>query len=143
MRGAPVEVLQRVLLFADLNKREVRKIAREFKLRRFAKGEIVVREGSAGAAFFVIESGEATVFVGGSENSTLKPSDYFGEIALFDEGPRTVKIVAATDLVCYGLTYWDFRPLVKENGLIGWKLLQRMAKLLRATREDVFKRVSK
>ena len=96
MRGAPVEVLQRVLLFADLNKREVRKIAREFKLRRFAKGEIVVREGSAGAAFFVIESGEATVFVGGSENSTLKPSDYFGEIALFDEGPRTATIVLAS-----------------------------------------------
>jgi CRP-like cAMP-binding protein len=141
MRGAPVEVLQRVRIFADLNKREVQKIARQFKLRRFPKGENVVKEGSGGAAFFVIESGEATVFIGGRERTTLKPGDYFGEIALFDEGTRMATIVAATELVCYGLTYWDFRPLVEQNGVIAWKLLQQMAKLLRATREDPFKRL--
>ena len=59
MRGAPVEALQRVPLFADLSKREVQKIARLFKKRRFSKGETIVKEGSGGAAFFVIESGEA------------------------------------------------------------------------------------
>ena len=55
MRGAPVEALQRVPLFADLSKREVQKIARLFKKRRFSKGETIVKEGSGGAAFFVIE----------------------------------------------------------------------------------------
>ena len=66
----------------------------------------------------------------------MKAGDCFGEIALIDEGTRTATITATSDLVCYGLTYWDFRPLVEANGVIGWKLLQRMAKLLRAARED-------
>jgi CRP-like cAMP-binding protein len=135
-RGAPVKVLQRVPLFTDLTKQEVQKIARLFKERRFSEGETVIQEGSGGAAFFVIESGEATVFIRGKKRSTLKPDDFFGEIAMIDEGTRMATITAASDLVCYGLTYWDFRPLVEANGVIGWKLLQRMAKMLRAARED-------
>jgi CRP/FNR family cyclic AMP-dependent transcriptional regulator len=140
MRGTPVEGLQRVPLFADLNKRELQQVARLFKERRFAKGGTVVTEGSGGAAFFVIESGEATVFVSGKEQSTLRPGDFFGEIALIDEGTRMATIVASSELVCYGITYWDFRPLVEKNGVIGWKLLQRMTKILRATRESTGQR---
>ena len=136
MRGAPVEALQRVPLFADLSKHEVQQIARLFKERRFAEGETVVQEGSGGAAFFVIESGEAMVFIGGRKRSTLKANDYFGEIALIDEGPRMATITASSDLVCYGVTFWDFRPLVEAKGVIGWKLLQRMVKMLRAAREE-------
>ena len=136
MRGAPVKVLQRVPLFSDLSKREVQQIARLFKVRRFSEGETVVQEGSGGAAFFVIESGEAEVVIRGKKRATLKADDYFGEIALIDEGTRMATIVAVSELVCYGLTYWDFRPLVKANGVIGWKLLQGMAKMLRETRED-------
>ena len=134
-RGAPVEALQRVPLFADLTKREIQQIARLFKQRRFSKGETVVKEGSGGAAFFVIESGEATVFIRGKEHSTLKPGDFFGEIALIDEGTRMATITAASDIVSYGLTFWDFRPLVEANGVIGWKLLQRMAQMLRDARK--------
>ena len=43
-------------------------------------------------------------------------------------------ITAASRLDCWGLTYWDFRPLVEANGVIGWKLLQRMAMMLRDAR---------
>ncbi len=135
MRGVPVEALQRVPLFADLTRHEIQLIARLFKERRFSKGETIVKEGSGGAAFFVIESGEAAVFIGGKERSTLKPGDFFGEIALIDEGTRMATITASTDILCYGLTFWDFRPLVEANGVIGWKLLQRMARMLRAARE--------
>ncbi len=131
MPGAPVEVLRRVPLFADLSKREAQQIARLFKERRFAEGDTVVREGSGGAAFFLIDSGEATVSIGGKQRATLEPGDYFGEIALIDEGARMATITASSELVCYGLTYWDFRPLVQENGVIGWKLLESLAKKLR------------
>ena len=55
MPGAPVEALRPVPLFADLNRREMAKIARLFKERRFAVGETVVKEGSGAAAFFLIE----------------------------------------------------------------------------------------
>jgi len=135
MAGAPVEALQRVPLFADLDKHEVKQIARLFKERHFSQGETVVQEGSGGSAFFVVDSGEATVFVAGKEYSTLKPGDYFGEIAMIDEGTRMATIIANSDLVCYGLTFWDFRPLVEENGVIGWKLLQSMAKIYRDARQ--------
>ena len=131
MAGAPVDVLQRVRLFADLNRREVEHIARSFKERRFPAGETIIREGSGGAAFYVIESGEATVTIGGEPRTTLKEGDYFGEIALIDEGARIATVTAATDLVCYGLTLWEFRPLVEENGVIGWKLMQTLARHLR------------
>jgi CRP-like cAMP-binding protein len=135
MRGAPIESLRRVPLFADLGTRDLQQIARLFKARRFSEGQTVIKEGSGGAAFFVIESGEATVFVNGRKRASLKPGDYFGEIALIDAGTRTATITAANELVCWGLTYWDFRPLVQANGRIGWKLLQGMAALLRAARE--------
>ena len=132
MTGAPVEAVLRVPLFAELDRHEVEQIARLFKERRFAEGETVVREASGGAAFFLIDSGEASVSVGGVERASLRPGDYFGEIALIDEGTRSATITASSELVCYGLTFWDFRPLVQGNGEIGWKLLQSMARKLRA-----------
>ncbi len=89
-------------------------------------------EGSGGAAFFLIDSGQATVTSKGAHLATLGPGDYFGEIALIDGGPRMATVTAATDLVCYGLTFWEFRPLIERNGVIGWKLLQAMAKRFRA-----------
>jgi CRP-like cAMP-binding protein len=84
----------------------------------------------------LIVDGEATVSVGGKPRPPLKSGDYFGEIALIDEGARSATITASSDLVCYGLTYWDFRPLVQENAAIGWKLLQSLAKKLRAAEQD-------
>ena len=96
------------------------------------QGETVVKEGADGAAFFLIESGEATVSVGGSERRSLSSGDYFGEIALIDEGVRSATITATSDLICYGLTFWEFRPLVVANGEIGWKLLHSLAQKLRS-----------
>ena len=135
-RGAPVDILRGVPLFADLSKKEVQQIARLFKQRQFQAGETVIKEGSGGAAFYVIESGEATALIKGKKVSSLAPGDYMGEIALIDEGTRMATITANSELVCWGLTYWDFRPLVQANGAIGWKLLQRLAKMYRDYRKD-------
>jgi pyruvate,water dikinase len=132
----PVEALERVPLFAELDPDEVEQIARLFKVRRFFAGETVIREGSGGAAFFLIDSGEATVSIRGAERAQLKAGDHFGEIALIDQGHRVATITASSDLVCFGLTFWEFRPLVLSNGAIGWKLLESMAKMLRAAQED-------
>ncbi|MGH7611890.1 MAG: PEP/pyruvate-binding domain-containing protein [Candidatus Dormibacteria bacterium] len=125
------EALRPVPLFSGLDEDQRRQVAQLLKERRFARGETVVREGTGGAALFLIDQGEARVLVGGEERATLRAGDYFGEIALIDEGPRSATIVATTDLVCRGLTLWDFRPLVLGNGEIGWRLLQSLVKRLR------------
>jgi CRP/FNR family cyclic AMP-dependent transcriptional regulator len=131
MPGAPVEALERVPLFAELDRREVEHIARSFKERRFSAGETVIKEGSGGATFYLVDAGEATISVGGRERGTLKPGDYFGEIALIDEGARAATITASSDLVLYGLTLWEFRPLVQATPAIGWKLLLALTKMYR------------
>jgi pyruvate,water dikinase len=128
----PVAALGRVALFTDMDRRQVEQIARLLKERRFAKDQTVIMEGSGGSAFYLIDSGQATVSRKGAKVATLGPGDYFGEVALIDGGPRSATVTAATDLVCYGLTFWEFRPLVEGNGAIGWKLLQALAKRLRA-----------
>ena len=134
--SGPVEMIERVPFFANMSPRDVEGIAALFKERRFAVGETVTKEGAGGAAFYVIESGEATVSIGGRPRGTLTSGDYFGEVALIDEGARSATITANTELVCYGLTYWEFRPLVQHNATIAWNLLQNLARRLRTAQGD-------
>ena len=134
MATPSVELLHRVPLFAELKPKELEKLTSSFKERTFAEGEDVASEGETGGGgrFFVIESGEAIVSVHGEERGRLGPGDYFGDVAMIDRGERTATIHAATDLKCYSLTFWDFRPLVESDARIAWPLLQVMAKRLRA-----------
>ena len=74
--------------------------------------------------------------IDGKERATLTDGDYFGEIALIDEGARSATITAKTELVCHGLTYWEFRPLVQHNATIAWNLLQTLSKRLRTAQEE-------
>jgi CRP/FNR family cyclic AMP-dependent transcriptional regulator len=131
MAKAPVELIKQVPLFSDLDNRELKEIADSMKERTFDKGDTVTEEGKGGAGFFVIEDGTAKVSVGGKDVRTLGAGDYFGEIALIADIDRTSTITADSDLHCYGMTFWDFRPLVESNASIAWKLLQTMAQRLK------------
>ena len=131
MAGPSVELLQRIPLFSELEPRELERLGESFKERTFNSGEPVATEGEGGAGFFVIESGEASVTVHGDERGRLGPGDYFGDVAMIDQGDRTASIKAESDLKCYGLTFWDFRPIVESEPRIAWPLLQAMAKRLR------------
>jgi len=133
---APPEVVTQVPFFAGLDDDEVHTISRLFKVRRFPAGETIAKEGAGGAAFFVIDSGEAVVTVHGREVATLGRGDHFGEVALIDDGARSATVTARTDVVCFGLTYWEFRPLVQQNAKLAWNLLQEFAKRLRSAQED-------
>lgn len=137
MAGPSVELLRGIPLFASLKPRELERLSDTFKERDFKAGDSVAIEGGGAAGFFVIESGEATVTVHGDERGRLGPGDYFGDIAMIDQGDRTATIQADSDLKCYGLTFWDFRPIVESDARIAWPLLQAMAKRLReAEAED-------
>jgi CRP-like cAMP-binding protein len=131
-----IDLLRRVPLFSDLERRELEELAGSLKERTFREGETVAQEGQGAVGFFIIENGEARVSVRGEERGRLGPGDYFGEIALIAETERTATIIAETELRCLGMTFWDFRPFVEANGTVAWKLLQALAKRLR----DVEKR---
>ena len=128
MAEGAADLLQRVPIFSDLDRKELERIAASMKERTFQAGDTVTAEGQAGVGFFVIETGEARVTIGGEERRRLGAGDYFGEVALLNESARTATITAETDLKCYGLTSWEFRPLVETHGSIAWKLLQAMSK---------------
>jgi pyruvate,water dikinase len=130
-----VEVIEQVPLFTGLSDNDVTQIARMFKERRFEAGETITKEGVGAAAFYVIESGEAAVSIRGKQIATLGKGDYFGEIALIDEGARSATVAASTEVVCHGLTFWEFRPLVQSNATIAWNLLHTLAKRLRSAQE--------
>src|SRR6266487_4417450 len=101
---APVNLLQRVPLFQDIQGRQLEQLAESFKESRFDAGETIAEEGKSGIGFFVIGEGEAAVLVHGEQVHTLKSGDHFGEIALIDAGVRTATIQAATPLTTYRLT---------------------------------------
>ena len=128
---ASSDVLKNVPLFASLDRRELEEIAATMRERKFSTGDTVTEEGTGGAGFFVIESGEADVSVEGQPRGTIRPGDYFGEIALLTGSDRTATITARSDMVCWGMTPWDFRPLVESNSTIAWKLLTAMAEKMR------------
>jgi CRP/FNR family cyclic AMP-dependent transcriptional regulator len=128
---ASADVLKKVPLFAGLEKRELEQIAATMRERRFSTGDTVTEEGAGGAGFFIVETGHADIQVEGEQRGTIGPGDYFGEIALLTGSDRTATIKATTDLHCYGMTPWDFRPLVESNSAIAWKLLTAMAEKLR------------
>jgi CRP/FNR family cyclic AMP-dependent transcriptional regulator len=129
--AAPKELLKRVPLFKGLDDKHIDTLSRTFTDRTFDAGHDITSEGAGGVGFFIIGDGEAVVSVGGEERRTLGPGDYFGEVALIDEGSRSATITAKTEVTAYGLTPWQFRPLVEENAMIAWPLLVAMAQRLR------------
>lgn len=130
--SAPADVLKKVPLFEGLDEKDFERLADRFQERRFSEGQSVMEEGSTGTSFFVIGEGDANVSVGGEPIATLGPGDYFGEMAVVDEGVRSASVTAATDMRSYFLTPWEFRPFVEEHPEVAWKLLQNLARRVRA-----------
>ena len=129
-----VEDLKQVPLFADLDKRQLRKLAGSARERILTPGATPVREGTmSGIGFFVVADGEASVSVDGSVVATLKPGDHFGERALVSEGARTATVTATTDLRLLEIPFYDFREFALSNPDVTWKLLQHVVAALNPT----------
>jgi len=123
--------LKQVPLFSGLSQRQLKRLARDLKERRFASGVTVVRQAEmSGVGFFIIVDGEASVGVDGTEVARVVSGDHFGELALISEQVRTATVTAETPLRCLVMTSWDFRQFVKDNPDVSWKLLQHLVGLL-------------
>jgi len=133
----PVKMLSGVPIFEGLAKKELQAIAGAAKQVTHAAGSTLAREGESGLGFFLILDGIASVTVGDRPRGKLGPGDFFGEISLLDQGPRTATVVAQTSITTLGLTAWSFKRLVEQNPSIAAKMLKVMANRLRASSRDL------
>lgn len=120
------EAIKNAPLFAHLTKKDTKQLADVLTARSFPAGTVVIEQGKPGVGFFVIASGSASVTVGGVGKKRLGAGDHFGEIALIDEGPRAGEVTAETDLECYAMAAWQFRPFVQDHPDVAWALLESL-----------------
>jgi CRP-like cAMP-binding protein len=133
-----IDLLKRVELFEELTDPELRKVAALAKAMEFPAGEAVTEEGTAGGRFHVIESGTAKVVAGGRTRATLGPGDYFGELSLIDGEPRSASVVAVEPLRTWSIAEWNFRPLLKTQASITYKLLVALVRRLRSVQKTAY-----
>jgi CRP-like cAMP-binding protein len=134
MPDEPYEFLRGVALLTDVSDKDLRAVAASMRRRAFTSGERIVAEGEGGIGFFFVETGSASVTQDGEQRAKLGPGDHFGEIALLAGGDRTATVMADTEVVCWGMPAWNFRPLVREQPSVTVKLLEGMARQLAGPR---------
>jgi CRP-like cAMP-binding protein len=126
-----LEQLARVPLFSALSRRELQVIASMAKPASFPAGTEIVEEGTRGGRFFLITQGQVDVLVNGHRITGLGPGATFGEIALIDEGPRTATVRARSDVDTLGIASFNFRPLLKNEPGVAYKLMVELCRRLR------------
>jgi CRP-like cAMP-binding protein len=131
-----VGFVTRVPLFRGLKKRQLERLARQFVPRKYGAGDAIVTQGKGGEGFFIIESGKAEAIRVRADGekvvvNTFGPTDFFGEIALLDDGLRTASVIAVEPTQCLALTRWDFISVLKEDVDMAITILEEMAKRFR------------
>ena len=124
------DVLATVPLFSGLDRKQLERLARDFREREMPAGTVVVRQGDEqGMGFFVLVEGEMIVSVDGAEVSRLGPGSYFGEVALLSDRVRTATVSAGTDVRYLVMMLTDFRAFVRGDAEVAWKLLEHVGML--------------
>jgi len=130
------DVLAEIPLFAGLSKRQLNKIAKLARTRRYARFTSIVRQGDRGDSFYVILDGTALVKLPGKRGVRLGAGDWFGEMALLSsDGRRTATVTADTDLRCVGMTSWAFKSFLEAHPEAAWQIIETMAERQAATAE--------
>lgn len=134
--------LDKVSLFSALSSSDVELLESRCVRRRYPKGAIVVNEGETTDSLYIVETGKLKVFLcdeGGKEVtvSTLGPGEYFGELALIDDEPRSASVMAVEACVMRIMLKETFRGALKENPSLALSLLKGLAKKTRALTEKV------
>jgi len=128
------EGLAQVDLFSGLSHRDLARIARSGREVDHKPGKEVVTQGRGGIAFHLVLGGSAGLEIGGQLRKRLGAGDYFGEISLLDEKPRTATVRAGGDgLRTFAITAWEFQALLKEQPQIARALLITLCARIRDT----------
>lgn len=127
-----LDILAELPLFEGLSKRHLRRIAKLARTRRFAPGSAMVRSGDPGRAFYVLLDGSAKVSGTGGRPRRLAAGDYFGEMALLDDAPRSASVVAEGEVLALTIDRPGFTKLVRAEPALAQALLRTLAARLRA-----------
>ena len=132
MSDPRVERLRQVPLFAGCSDKQLQFIASRTDELDLEKGKVLCREGQSGGDFFVLLSGAADVTAGGKTVRTIREGEFFGEIALLDNGPRTATVTVSEPARVLVLGPAQFRDMLNQNAEIATTMLYAVVKRLRA-----------
>ena len=122
-----VELLKHVPLFAQASKKELAAVAAVADEIDLSEGRELTRQGAPGREFFVLVEGQADVRRNGRKVRTLSDGDFFGEIALVTDRPRTATVVATTPVRLLVVTDRAFRHMLEESPAMQGKVMQALA----------------
>jgi CRP-like cAMP-binding protein len=122
-RNAKIDLLKGVPLFAGCSRAELRELALVADELDLRDGRILVREGRPGREFFILVDGNVRVSKGGRKLNELGPGDWFGEIALLTNTPRTATVTATSPVRVLVITDRAFRRVVEMMPTIALKVL--------------------
>lgn len=137
-----IRFLETVPLFKGLDDRQLNRLARRFTERSFATGESIVNQGTLGIGLFIIASGHAQAVreLANGESvvvNQLVTTDFFGELSLLDESPRTASVVATEPTTCLVLTQLDFMGVLREDVDIPIAILRVMTRRFRGLMDSM------
>ena len=134
--------LHTVPMFRGLNDRQLERLGKRFTERSYKKGEAIVNQGTLGIGLFIVESGKAEAIRQHPDGektvvNTFGPTDFFGELSLLDESPRTATVAASEDSKCLVLTQLDFLSALREDAEVPIIMLKELAHRLRRATESL------
>lgn len=125
-------LLRRVPMFRDLDRRELAEVEKILYRRQYDAGEVVFEQDDPGVGMYVIERGTVAIVQepSGRTLAQLRAGEFFGEIALLNETPRSARAVATTPAVLHGLFQAELYDLIERAPRLGVKLLLPLAQSL-------------
>jgi CRP/FNR family transcriptional regulator, cyclic AMP receptor protein len=128
-----IEMLEKASLWSGLDRKDLKFIVKLSKERKYETGDFIVREGEVTVGFYLILDGSVEIRSKGTTLSKLGAGQFFGEMSVVDNQPRSADVVAIEPSRCLVLTAWSFNALISEHPKIALKLLQEFVRRLRDT----------
>jgi CRP/FNR family transcriptional regulator, cyclic AMP receptor protein len=143
-----VRLLERIDLFAGISRPDLGFLARDVAVHRYRAGEIIFNYGEIGSVLYIVISGSVNIYIPGEDSRRISLKDiaqgeYFGELALFDNRPRSASALATTDVEVLELTQATMLYYVEHHPHTAIALLRTLSNRIRATDVLLSQRASK
>ena len=130
-RTEALPALKHVPLFAGLTPPQLRRVAEVSKVKLFAAGTTIVRLGEPGDTFYVILDGRALVVRETGRPLKLRTGDFFGELALIENAPRSADVIAIDNVTALTVGHTAFARLLRSEAAFTYAVLRTVVGRLR------------